>query len=133
MSGKKHSSPNSRPIAEWVVGILSAITVCALIAFLAYEALFGDAQPPKLTAMIDSVEQVEGGTLVVVAVANAGDQAAAEVVVAASAMDGPDAPGKQLRFDYVAAHAVRRGAFVVEGLPAETRNLRLHVLGYVEP
>ncbi|MCV0397235.1 MAG: hypothetical protein K5872_14845 [Rhizobiaceae bacterium] len=125
---------NGRPVLEWIVGVTSAIVVCAIVAFLAYEALFGDMRPPDLAATIDRVEEVGDGTLVVIAVSNRGDQAAAEVVVEATLEGGdPEASGKEVRFDYVASHAVRRGAFVIEGQAVKGGDVRLQVHGYAEP
>lgn len=134
MSRKDSKDRNGRPTLEWIVGVVSAIVVVGILAFLSYEALFGDARPPDLVATIDRAETVEGGTLVVVTLSNRGDQAAAEIAVEASVEgDGPKRPPKEIRFDYVASHAVRRGAFVIEGPAVTAGDVRLRVHGYVEP
>ncbi|MEX4010247.1 hypothetical protein [Neoaquamicrobium sediminum] len=130
MNGKENKHRNGRPALEWIVGVISAIVVLGILAFLSYEALFGEVRPPDLLATIDSTEDVEGGTLVLVTLMNRGDQAAAEITVEAT---GTHVSRKELRFDYIPSHAVRRGAFLVEG-PADTaKDLRLRIHGYVEP
>jgi uncharacterized protein (TIGR02588 family) len=124
---------NGRPALEWIVGILSAMAVCAIIGFLAYEAMFGDTQPPALIATVDGLENVEGGTLVFVALANRGDQAAAGVIVEATIGTGDAAVSRELTFDYVPSRAVERGAFMIEQGEVAARDVRLTVHGFVEP
>lgn len=134
MTNNNHRNRNARPALEWVLGAFSAIVVLGILAFLTFEALFGDAQPPELVAAIDRMETVEGGTLVVVILSNRGDQAAAEIAVEATVEgDGPEWAPKEIRFDYVASHAVRRGAFVMEKPAVAAKDVRLRVQGYVEP
>ena len=106
----------SRPTLEWAFGIVSGLLVTALAGFLAYEAAFGEDRPPVLTATIERLERSANGTLVMVAIANHGDAAAADVGLEAVVTTGGTVVlRKDIRFDYVAARAIRRGAFVVEG------------------
>lgn len=134
MSERDRQQAESRPILEWIAGILSAAVVAGLIGFLFYEAAFGEAKPPMLTVTIDRLEAVENGTLVIVAATNGGDEAAAEVgVVALVAGEGEAASRKEIRFDYVAANATRRGAFLIETPGLDRKDLRLDIEGYVEP
>lgn len=122
-----------RPALEWIVGVVSAVVVCAIIIFLAYEAMFGDTRPPTLTATVDGLEEVEGGTLVFVALANRGDQAAAGVIVEATIGTGDELIRKELTFDYVPSHAVERGAVMVGQGEVTASDVQLAVHGYVEP
>jgi uncharacterized protein (TIGR02588 family) len=124
----------SRPTLEWAFGIVSAVLVASLAGFLAYEAAFGEDRPPDLTATIERLERSANGTLVMVAIANHGDAAAADVgLEAVVTTGGTVALRKDIRFDYVAARAIRRGAFVVEGQDVETGDVTLEVHGYTEP
>lgn len=125
---------NQRPALEWIVGGLSSIVVCGIVLFLGYQALLGDARPPDLSVTIDRVEQVEDGSLIVVAISNRGDQAASDVgVEAIFGGSGPDQVTKEIRFDFVASRSVRRGAFVVKAPAVDARDVRLVIHGYVEP
>lgn len=132
MNDESGQSENTRPMIEWIFGAVSAVVVAGLLAFLAYEAAFGNDRPPDLTARIDKVESVANGTLVVVAVSNAGDAAAAQVGVEA-VVPGEPAVSKEIVFDYLPAHARRRGAFVLEGVDVAPADLRITIHGYVEP
>lgn len=119
---------------EWVIGAASAILIAGVVVFLAYEAMFADKEPPDLAVAIERLERTGNGTLVMVAVANRGDRAAAEVGVETTvAISGEDPVRKQIRFDYVAAHAVRRGAFVLEGKIVEANEIDVTIHGFVEP
>lgn len=134
MPRRNRSDQHRRPRIEWIVGCVSAILVAVLMGHLANEALFGDTRPPDLHAIVERREAVEGGTLLIVAISNRGDRAAAEVAVEAVKVDGSHSVRREIRFDYVAARSVRRGAFLLEdGSDDDLTELRLHVQGYVEP
>lgn len=129
----KTGSGGRRPAVEWVFGAVSAAGVAGLVVFLGYQALFDDSRPAALFVSVEGVERVDAGTVVTVAVANRGGETASAVTVYASA---PDASGrasqKQIEFDYIGAHAVRRGAVVFPGAVAPDA-LRLEIGGYAEP
>jgi len=132
-SGTQDRSDEGRPAIEWVVGAVSAILVACLILYLGYQALFGETRPPDLLPTVERIDQFNNGTVVMLAVANRGDEAAAAVTVFASASDASGrALRKQIEFDYIAAHAVRRGAFVFPG-PISSDALDLEIGGYTEP
>ena len=117
-----------RPLIEWVFGAISGVLVAALLLFLAYEALLATAQPPELVITMENAQVGDNATTVTVAAANRGDEAAAGVIVYAA----HDGARKQIEFDYIAAHAVRRGVFVFPaGIPVE--QLVLEVGGFTEP
>lgn len=126
-------SDRSRPIVEWIFGSVSAAVVGGLVLFLGYQALFGDTRPPDLFVSIEDVQEFDNGTVVTVAVANRGDEAVSAVVIYAAAPGIPElASQKQIGFDYIAAHAIRRGAFVFRG-PVVRDALQLEIGGYAEP
>ena len=134
MTDQNTADSNRRPVLEWIVGAGSALLVCAIIVYLGHEALFGDTDPPELNATIDKVQRVSGHTLILVAVSNVGDQAAAEVVVGAT-VEGEQAETdqKEISFDYVASHSVRRGAFLLSGSNVNADDVHLAIQGYVKP
>lgn len=126
-------SDKGRPAVEWIFGSVSAVVIAGLVLFLGYQALFGDTRPPELLVSIDRTDQYNSGTTVIVSVANRGDEAAAAVTVYASASDASGrALRKQIEFDYIAAHAVRRGAFVFPGAISSDA-LDFEIGGYTEP
>lgn len=118
---------------EWAFGAASAAVVAGLVLFLGYEALVGDARSARLAVAVERIDGDRNGSSVTVAVVNRGDEAAAAVTVYASA---PAASGgvsrKRIEFDYVPAHAVRRGVFMFSGAVA-AEDLLVEVGGYVEP
>lgn len=133
MNDNDNDPEPSRPIIEWVFGAVSAAIVAAVIAFLGHGALFGEGKPPDLVATMERLEKVGDGTLVVVAVANRGDSAASDVGVRAIVTGAGEAAAREIRFDYIAARASRRGAFVIEGKDVGKDDLRLAIHGFVEP
>lgn len=131
--GDRSVSRKGRPAVEWVFGSASAIVVAALILFLGRQALFEEPTPPDLAATVERIDRLPGGSAVVVAIENRGDAAASAVAVTAAA---PDAAGgvsrRRIEFDYVAAHAVRRGVFLFPATVA-AQDLRVEVDSHVEP
>lgn len=126
-------SDKSRPAVEWIFGSVSAIVIAGLVLFLGYQALFGDTRPPELLVSVDRIDRLDSGTAVIVSVANRGDEAAAAVTVYASASDASGrALRKQIEFDYIAAHAMRRGAFLFPG-PISSDAFELEIGGYTDP
>lgn len=119
-----------RPAVEWIAAALSGLLVLCLVVFLGNEALSDGAHPADLLVTIERVEQVENGTIVTVAVVNRGDRAVAAVTVDASVKPATT-PGKQIAFDYIAARAIRRGAFLFPH-PVTPSALDIQVGGYTE-
>lgn len=136
MSNESPESPehHTRSAVEWIVGAVSGLAVVALIVFLFHQAAFRVAQPPALTVAIEGIEQGPHGTVVKVAVANHGDDAAAGVRVRAThAAAAQDLVHKQIEFDYVAGHGIRRGSFVFSGTAVSASDVEIEIEGFVEP
>lgn len=133
MSRNQQTRDKARPKVEWAFGALSAAVVAALMAFLAHEALFGGDRPPDLRATVETVQAMENGTLVIVSVRNDGDQAAGDVAVTAKRSTGAQDAVKTIRFDYIAAQGIRRGAFMLADQGIERGDLAIDIQGYVEP
>lgn len=119
-----------RPMIEWIVGAISAVLVICLVVYLVNHAIFAADSPPELRVTIESVLPGDDMTTVAVAVANGGDQAAAAVKVIAVGLDAEIV--REIEFDFVAAHSVRRGALTFPGR-VDDGQLRIEVGGYVEP
>ena len=133
-TAESRQSGTARPAVEWITGALSCLMVVTLIAFLLFQALFRDARPPDLSVVVEGVERTENSTMVWIAVANGGDDTAAAVTVQATRKGASD-PGAQreIEFDYVAGHAVRRGAFVFPDAEIRPDDLDVEIGGFVEP
>lgn len=130
----KRQSAAARPAVEWIVGALSCVMLAALIAFLLQQALSGDASPPQLSVAIEGIEHAGGGTVVRIAVTNDGDEAAAGVRVLAARAGAPDERARrEIEFDYVVGHAVRRGAFRFADAEIQATDLDVGIGGFVEP
>lgn len=126
---KNRTSGNDRPLVEWIVGGIACAAIAGLIGFLVFQALTGDARPPRLSVTIEAIERSENGAVVRVAVRNHGDRAAAGVTVHAA--DG--SAERSIEFDYIAGHAVRRGAFVFPDADIAPDRLAVGIGGFVEP
>jgi uncharacterized protein (TIGR02588 family) len=123
-----------KPVIEWIVGAISAVLVACLVFFLTYEATVAETKPALLVAKIERLDTVENGTLVVVMVTNHGDEAAAQVGIQAMLARADQQPAaKAIEFDYIAGHAVRRGAFVFEERDISPAEIRVNVQGFTEP
>ncbi|MCO5147818.1 MAG: hypothetical protein M9895_16770 [Aquamicrobium sp.] len=125
----KRKSANDRPLVEWIVGGIACVAIAGLVGFLVFQALTGDSRPPRLSVTVEAVERGESGAVVRVAVRNHGDRAAAGVTVHAA--DG--GAERSIEFDYVAGHAVRRGAFVFPDADIVPDRLAVGIGGFVEP
>lgn len=133
MAAARRGTERQRPVIEWVFGAVSGAIVLALLGFFAYEALFASVLPPKLQARVERLERDGATTTVFVAVSNEGDEAAADVGIEAIAATPTDPATRDLRFDYVPAKGLRRGALIFEGRDLQEADVRLVVKGYVEP
>lgn len=131
---KGGKSRAARPAVEWVAGALSCALVVLLIAFLLHQAVSEGGLAPDLAVAVTAVEQAGNGTVVSIEVTNRGDAAAAAVTVHAARREvgAPGAP-KTVEFDYIAGHAVRRGALVFSGETIPPDALEVGISGYVEP
>ena len=123
---------HDRPMVEWVAGALSCAIVAALVAFLLHRALSQETQAPALSVAVEAVEQVADGALVRIALVNRGDATAATVRVRAVRRDEPGT-AREIEFDYIAGHAVRRGAFAFAGAPPAPEEIEIGIVGFVEP
>lgn len=129
----KHESKGEggdRPPIEWLVGAISAALVAGLLLYLGHQVLFGESRAAALGVSIERVASDGDATTVTVAVVNRGDKAAAAVTVLAI---GPGAAAsRQIEFGYVAAGAMRRGAFVFPGA-VNPDEVGVELGGYTEP
>lgn len=117
---------------EWAVGALSGVLVTALLAYLAWSALAAGDAPPSLRATVERIASVNDGFHVMVAVANAGDETAADVAVAGTLSGGGGEETGEFRIDYLPSGSMRHGTLVFSRDPRQGE-LRIAITGYSEP
>lgn len=130
MTDPHGARPAQKPLAETIVGTLSAFLVLAFLIFLSFQAITGDESPPDLAASPESVQRSGTGTLLRVKIVNHGEKAAAGVTVRAETGTGS---GREINFDYVAAGSVQRGAFLFDSPDVTADDVSLSIYGFVEP
>ena len=130
-------SPQTRkaeaiPLSERVIGIGSAVSVLALIGFLAVQAVGNHGTPPDVMVELAGVSRSAAGWLVQVEATNLGEQPAADVEVEGTL---PGAGGEERRsvtFDYLPAGSTRRAGLYFTGDP-RSRPLTLRAVGFRRP
>ncbi|MFN3524647.1 MAG: hypothetical protein ACK4YU_01045 [Paracoccus sp. (in: a-proteobacteria)] len=123
-------APTRKPLAEIIVGLVSAMAVAVLVLFLVFRVVTGDDSPPDLVAHVQSAQPVAAKTRVMVMVTNRGEQTAAGVTVRAEILG--DA-GREISFDYVAAGSSQRGAFLFDRPDVAADEVSLTIYGFAEP
>ncbi|MFN4128620.1 MAG: hypothetical protein ACK4GC_02210, partial [Paracoccaceae bacterium] len=126
----KQDADTQKPLAEIIVGLISAAAVAALVIYLAVQVWTGDDTAPDLVARVQSTAPVAGKTLMMVKVVNRGDKTAADVTVRA-AIPGDD--GREISFDYVASGSSQIGAFLFYRPDVSADDVTLTIYGLVEP
>jgi len=125
-------APNTS-LAEWIVAILSAMLVLAVVGFLIYDGLRSPEAPPEITVEVDSIQAAGPGYLVLFRAINGGNATAAEVVVEGGLeADGGEVERSEAVLDYVPPNALVRGGLYFERDPRRLK-LKLRVHGYRDP
>jgi uncharacterized protein (TIGR02588 family) len=123
-------APLRKPLAETIIGLISAGAVGLLMIYLVFQVMSGDDSPPDLVASVQSAEPLDGRTLIGVTVTNRGERTAAGVTVRAQ-LSGDD--GRDISFDYVAAGSSQRGAFLFDRPDVTADDVSLTIYGFAEP
>jgi uncharacterized protein (TIGR02588 family) len=135
MSGDGRGGAIRRPIpaTEWVVAAIGAALVAGTIGYLVYLASVRDATPPDIRVVEDGVVALQGGWLVRFRAANAGGQAAAQLLVEGE-LEGPQGPieTSEATVDYLPARSERKGGLIFSRDPRR-HALRLRAKGFVQP
>lgn len=120
------------PLAERIVGAVSAVVILGLMGFLVVRALGNDGGPPDIVVEMHSVTQAGTGWLVEFDVTNLGSSGAAHLEIAGE-IPGPAGTERQsVILDYVPPRSTRRGGLWFTGDP-RTRPLTLRAVGYQSP
>jgi uncharacterized protein (TIGR02588 family) len=124
------------PLWEYVVGILGALFMLAIVGFLIVEAM-QQATPPAITVTAEGILAVEGGYLVQILAQNVGTSTGASVEIEGTLVPGDDPAAAPVEvstttFDYIPAQSARRGGLFFQTDPNQYI-LKVKALGYIEP
>lgn len=113
---------------ETAATIVSGVLILAIVAFLAREAVRGDA-PAAFEVRVGAPRAATDGHHVAITVRNTGGRAAAEVRVVVE--DGPGARAGELTLDWLPARSTHTGWLVLRAPPRGT--LAARVESYLPP
>ncbi|WP_137387744.1 hypothetical protein [Rhodoligotrophos defluvii] len=131
-TGNGRNNPQPGAI-EWATGAAAALAVLAVIGFLGYQAFSSQTAVPRLEAVVGQIQPMGHAFHVSFTMRNSGDATAAGVLVRGRLVDGAELiEEREVIFDYVPAHAERRGGFIFQNDP-RTFALQLQPDGYSEP
>jgi len=121
------------PVTEWIVAAIGAVLVAGTIGWLVWLAMSRDETPPDVRVVEDGVVALQDGWLVKFRAANAGAQAAAELLVEGELI-GPDGAieTSEATVDYLPPRSEREGGLFFTHDPRQ-HEVRLRAKGYVDP
>jgi uncharacterized protein (TIGR02588 family) len=121
------------PVTEWVVAAIGAVLVAGVIGWLVWLATMRDETPPDVRVVEDGVVALQDGWLVKFRAANAGAQAAAELLIEGELV-GPEGAieTSEATVDYLPPGSERAGGLIFSRDPRR-HEVRLRAKGYVDP
>jgi uncharacterized protein (TIGR02588 family) len=131
---KKPEDDQPPPITalEWVVAIVSAICILALLGFLINEQVSSKQLPPDISLKLEGIEKQSDQYLARVSVHNSGDKTASRVECAAELKFGSNQVEQSTaRLEFVPPHSRKKIGFIFQHNPSEGE-LRLSPLGFEE-
>ena len=133
-SGQKGSGSRPRTTAiEWAVAIVSAVLVCAMLAFTFYEAVTRGSLPPLISVQVDTVVEAPGGYVVMFTASNSGDETAAGLRVSGALLrDTATVEQSDATIDYVPPRAERKAGLFFSTNP-DLHRIELRPVGFSQP
>jgi uncharacterized protein (TIGR02588 family) len=132
-ANKRHREINEPEWIEWAAGMISALVVVAMIAWVGYEAWTDEDMQPEFSIAITERRPVEGGYRVAFDIANKATVTAASVTVRGEILDGGNmVEDADVTFDYVPAESKSSGAILFSQDPG-AREVRIRAVGYTDP
>jgi uncharacterized protein (TIGR02588 family) len=132
-NAKESAARNGPPLWERIVALFGALLIVSLLAYLLYEATFGDDSLPNIEVRVENVQRNGNDHVVAFAARNRGGKTAAEVLVRGELVrDGVVIETREAVLAYVPTHSVRRGGLFFRNDPA-TGELQIVAAGYVDP
>jgi uncharacterized protein (TIGR02588 family) len=118
---------------EWLCGLISALLIVVLIAWMAREAFLEASPPPQLEIEIKAIEKAGRYFRVEFELANRSPSTAAAVHVEGTLRrEGAEPEIAEVTFDYAPAQSKTRGGLLFEGDPAAGQ-LIIRPTGFAEP
>ncbi len=97
------------PALEWIVALLGLALVCINLAQLGWRAM-QEQSPPQFAASIDSIEQLDSATVVMLKIENYGGTPVANLRIEASFAGRQST--QEAEIDYLPSHSSRRVGFI---------------------
>lgn len=133
MSGRESAvATKGPPLAERIIGAVSAAVILGLMLFLGARALANNGTPPDIVVELRGVTQVGAGWLVEVEATNLGSAAATDLEIEGEMPAPGGSERRSVVLEYVPPRSSRRGGLYFTGDP-RTRPLTLRALGYRSP
>ncbi|WP_037084867.1 TIGR02588 family protein [Neorhizobium vignae] len=132
-ANKRHREAKEPHWIEWATGMVSALVVVAMIAWVGYKAWTDADMEPEFTITITERRPVEGGYRVAFDIVNKATVTAAAVAVRGEIVDGDNmVEDADVTFDYVPAQSQSSGAILFSQDPG-AREVRVRAVGYTDP
>lgn len=127
----EHADPHW---VEWLTGIVSALLVMAMLAWIAKEALLQTGEPPDFVVETVATERTAAGQYrVTFDLSNTATTTAAAVTVRGTISEaGTVTETSEITFDYVPAESETSGAMLFRRDPGG-KTVDIAVTGYTEP
>jgi len=121
------------PMLEWVIGVLGALIVAALVGYLVWSAVARDETPPDVRLEVLDIQDLPEGYLVRFAAENQGSQAAAALLIEGE-LELPDGQTEtgEATIDYLPPRSTREGALVFRNDPV-SGDLTVRPKGFTRP
>ena len=133
MAEKRKTKASDIPPLEWGVGALGALIVAAVIGFLLYQGLAGDASPPEIHVEIKHIAPVRDGFRVQFEARNAGGEAAAQVTIeGVLSRPGAEPETSAVTLGYLPARSERGGGLFFSADP-RGGDLSVRARSYEDP
>ncbi|EUB98995.1 Conserved hypothetical protein CHP02588 [Rhizobium sp. CF080] len=132
-ANKRHSEAKEPHWIEWATGMVSALVVVAMIAWVGYKAWTDEDMQPEFSIAVTERRPVEGGYRVAFEISNKATATAAAVTVRGEIVDGDNVvEDAEVTFDYVPAQSKSSGAILFSQDPG-AREVRVRAVGYTDP
>lgn len=133
ISRRPHSERKDPHWVEWAVGIVSALLILTVMAWVGFEAITEEDQSPSFRTTIIGKNAIGSGVRVEFEIDNLSTRTAAAVVVRGEVRDGNTVvESAEATIDYVPAQSKSSGAIIFSTDPGE-KAVWVRAVGYSDP